>query len=191
MENGFRRGFGNRKPLRRLQPLLACVVVGVTILLITSCNEAKRPHASYVPISQLEPIYGRLITVSNSPTPNQNGTGDRLGLFRDDSGTVWGIPLTITENGETVGCAPAGLREARISDFLPADVTEILGAANEPTGWRGGTGKLELLVRNTQGTLRWQSVAAAEIESGPVCWSQSPPEQPLKYYRLAKATSVR
>ena len=191
MENGFRQGFSNRKPPRRLQPVLACFVVVIATLLIASCSEAKRPHASYIPISQLEQMYGRLITVSNSPTPNQNGTGDRLGLFRDDSGTVWGIPLTIAENGDTVGCAPPGLREAKISDVLPADVTEIVGAANEPTGWRGGTGKLELLLRNTQGAVRWQSVAAAEIESGPVCWSQSPPEQPLKYYRLAKANSVR
>ncbi len=60
------------------------------------------------------------------------------------------------------------------SDTLPADVVEIVGAANEPNGWRGGTGKLELVVRDSHGVLRWHSVAGAEIESGQVCWSQSP-----------------
>lgn len=51
-------------------------------LLVASCNPAKQPQAAYVPISQLEQSYGRLITVSNAPTPQQHGTGDRLGLFR-------------------------------------------------------------------------------------------------------------
>jgi hypothetical protein len=32
------------------------------------------------------------------------------------------------------------LREFAISDTLPADAVDIIGAANEPTGWRGGTG---------------------------------------------------
>lgn len=191
MKKTVRPGLGDRKQLRRSHSLRVSSVALVATLLLGSCDNARRPRASYVSISQLEPIYGRLITVSNSPTPNQHGTGDRLGLFRDDSGTVWGIPLTIAENGETLGCAPPALHQARVSDTLPADVVDIVGAVNEPSGWRGGTGELQLLVRNAQGVLRWQSVAAAEIESGPVCWSESPPEQPLKYYRLAKATSIR
>lgn len=173
--------------------MLVLSVVLITTPLLASCNNAKRPQASYVPVSQLEKDYGRLITISNSPTPDQHGTGDRLGLFRDDSGTVWGIPLTIAENGETLGCAPPALREAKVSDTLPADVIEIIGAANEPSGWRGGTGNLELLVRDSQGVLRWHSVAGAEMKNDPVCFSQSPPppEQPLKYYRIAKATSAK
>jgi len=155
-----------------------------TIFLNISCSPTKRAQAPYTPISQLEQSFGRLITVSNAPTPDQHGTGDRLGLFRDSDGTVWGIPLTIAENGAILGCAPPQLREFAISDTLPADVVEIVGAANEPSGWRGGTGKLELLLRDTYGRLRWHPVAAGEVKSGPMCWSQSPPEQPLGYYRL-------
>jgi hypothetical protein len=139
----------------------------------------------------LEHSYGRLITAANAPTPGQNGTGDRLGLFRDESGTIWGIPLTVGDDGSVLGCAPPALREAPVSDTLPSDAVEIVGAANEPTGWRGGTGKLEVLLRDVHGGLRWHSVAAAEIKTGPVCWSQSPPVQPLKYYRLVKAGTAK
>ena len=116
------------------------------ILFIGSCK-SKAPRAVYVPISQLEQNFGRLITVANAPTPDQHGTGDRLGLFRDETGTVWGIPLMIDNNGDLLGCAPPKLREFSISDTLPADV-EIIGATNEPSGWRQGTGKLELLLRD-------------------------------------------
>ncbi|HEY8224096.1 MAG TPA: hypothetical protein VIG25_02385 [Pyrinomonadaceae bacterium] len=129
--------------------------------------------------------------MSNAPTPQQHGTGDRLGLFRDESGTIWGIPLTIADNGDLLGCAPTMLRELAITDTLPADAVDIIGAANEPSGWRGGTGKLELLFRDARGGLRWHAVAAAEVKTGPVCWSQSPPEQPLKYYRLARANAIK
>lgn len=168
--------------------LLARCGLGPAILLITSCgHQPERPRASYVPITQLEQSYGRLVTVSNEPTPNQNGTGDRLGLFRDDGGTVWGIPLAESDDQGVLGCAPPALREVPVSDTLPADTVEIVGAANEPTGWRGGTGKLELLIRDAQGRLRWHPVAAVEIKAGPVCLSQSPPVQPLRYYRLVKA----
>jgi hypothetical protein len=173
--------------LRHLGPLYLLTATFV----VTSCQGTRQPRAPYVPISQLEQSYGRLITVSNAPTPHQQGTGDRLGLFRDSSGTVWGIPLTIADNGSVLGCAPTTLREAPVSDTLPANAVEIVGAANEPNGWRGGTGKLELLLRDVQGTLYWHSVAALDLKTGPVCWSQSPPEQPLKYYRLVKANAVK
>ncbi len=162
-------------------------MVGTVLLLFAACHQPAPPALNYVGIAQLEQQYGRLITISNSPTPDQNGTGDRLGLFRDANGTVWGIPLLAGENGSVSGCAPPLLRGVPVSDTLPPDTVDIVGAANEPTGWRGGTGKLELLLRNTQGELRWHSVAAVEIKSGPLCMSQSPPKQPLKYYRLVKA----
>lgn len=158
----------------------------LALLLVLSACQPERPRLTYnTPVAELEQTYGRLITVSNLPTPNQNGTGDRLGLFRDKSGAIWGIPLTMGENGSVLGCAPPGLREARVSATLPANTAEIVGAANEPTGWRGGTGQLELLLRDTQGTLRWYMVEAVELPTGPVCWSESPPAQPLKHYRLA------
>ena len=187
MKEIVRQELVNENELRRVGPLYLLMAT----LLVASCNPAKQPHVAYVPISQLEQIYGRLITVSNAPTPQQHGTGDRLGFFRDYSGTVWGIPLTIADNGSVLGCAPNALREAPVSDTLPADTVEIVGAANEPNGWRGGTGKLELLLRDVQGTLHWHSVAALDLKTGAVCWSQSPPEQPLKYYRLVKANAVK
>lgn len=177
-----------------LQPIPSSWIRNVllpTVLLFVSCNPTKQPHAAYVPISQLEPSYGQLITVSNAPTQDQHGTGDRLGLFKDSSGTIWGIPITIADNGDLLGCAPPLLREFAVTDTLPADGVEIIGAANQPSGWRGGTGKLELLVRDAQGGLRLHPVAAAEVKTGPVCWSQSPLEQPLKYYRLIKANAVK
>lgn len=57
--------------------------------------------------------------MANAPTPDQHGTGDRLGLFRDVTGTVWGIPLMIADNGDLLGCAPPKLREFSITDTLP------------------------------------------------------------------------
>jgi hypothetical protein len=160
------------------------------LLLVTSCNSKEPPRAAYVPVAQLEQTYGRLICVANSPTPNQNGTGDLLGLFRDDGGTVWGIPLSVGSDGTVFGCAPPMLREAPVSDTLPAETVEIVGAANEPNGWREGTGRLGLLLRDTQGRLRWHLVESAEIKTGPVCWSQSEPVQILKHYRLVNAASA-
>lgn len=167
--------------------LLTWGCLALAFMTLTSCRHAEQsPRATYVPIAQIEQVFGRLITVSNAPTPDQHGTGDRLGLFQDKNGTVWGIPLTIAENGNTLGCAPPTLHDAPVSDTLPANAGEIVGAVNEPSGWRSGTGKLELLLRDAQGQLRWHPVAAAETKSGPVCWSQSPPEIRLGYYRLVK-----
>ena len=161
----------------------------MAMVLLTSCSRTDKQQVPYVPIEQIERTFGRLITASNVPTPDQHGTGDRLGLFGDESGTVWGIPLTVGENGTVLGCAPPSLHDLPVSDTLPAGTVQIVGAANEPTGWRGGTGKLELLLRDGDGRLRWHSVAAMEIKTGPICWSQSPPEEPLKYYRLVKANT--
>jgi hypothetical protein len=176
---------------KNLQRILSWPVLLTTVLLFVSCNQAKQPHAAYVPVSQLEQSYGRLITVTNAPTQDQHGTGDRLGIFRDNGGTVWGIPLTIADNGDLLGCAPPMLREFPVTDTLPADADDIIGAVNQPSGWRGGTGKLELLLRDAQEGLHLHSVAAADVQTGPVCWSESPPQQPLKYYRLVKANAVR
>ena len=57
-----------------------------------------------------------------------------MGLFRDDTGTVWGIPLLAGNDGSVLGCAPPLLREVPVSDTLPSDIVEIVGAANEPIG---------------------------------------------------------
>src|ERR1051325_9400040 len=120
--------------------------VMVLALALLSCGSpVHQPRAPYVPLAQLEAAYGRLITAGNHPTPDQNGTGDRVGLFLDSSGTIWGLPLAVENGGEVLGCAPNELRRAKVTDTYPAGAT-ILGATNQPTGWRGGTGKLELLL---------------------------------------------
>lgn len=188
MREIVRQEFINGHWLRGIRAVCTRMGLGaVLLLLVASCGRTEeRPRVAYVPIAQLEQNYGRLITVSNEPTPDQHGTGDRLGLFRDAGGTVWGIPLTIGDDGSVLGCAPPALRETPVSDTLPADAVEIVGAANEPNGWRGGTGKLELMIRDARGGLRLHSVKAVKIKTGPVCMSQSPPVIPLNYYHLVK-----
>ena len=168
---------------------LGWAILIVVLILCTSCKSEEAPRAAYVPLDQLETTYGRLISVGNCPTPNQNGTGDLMGLFRDHTGTVWGIPLLIGSDGIVLGCAPPKLRDAPVSGVVPADAVEIVGTANQPTGWRGGTGKLGLLIRDAQGGVRWHPVESTEITEGPKCWSQSEPVQILKHYRLVKVSN--
>lgn len=156
-------------------------------VLFTACTSHKeRPRASYVPLSQIESAFGPLVTAGNHPTADQMGTGDRVGFFRDSTGTIWGLPLMIAENGSVLVCAPATLRDASVTDHYPAGST-VIGATNEPTGWRGGTGKLELLLRQGEGKIEWRAVSGSHIDVGPVCWAQDPPgpKQLLLYYRLA------
>lgn len=66
----------------------------------------------------------------------------------------------------------------------------MIGSTNQPTGWRGGTGDLELLLRDTQGAIHMQSVLGSELPGEPACWaSDSPgPGQRLHYYRLVLDT---
>jgi hypothetical protein len=169
--------------------LRVSTVISVTMMLL-SCrhHDPNRLRAAYVPLAQLESVYGRLITAGNHPTPDQNGTGDRVGLFLDAGGTIWGLPLAVENGGEVLGCAPNELRRARVTDTYPIGAT-ILGATNQPTGWRGGTGKLELLLRRSDGEIRWSAVNGGQTSDGPVCWAhQLPgPPQSLHYYRLAPA----
>lgn len=160
--------------------------LAISTLAMASCSEPEQPRASYAPIAQIEQSFGRLVATANMPTPNQNGTGDRLGLFMDNTGTIWGIPLMYDEHGNLLGCAPPTLREAPITDKIPEGAPDIVGAYNEPTSWRGGTGSLELIFRDAQGTLRWQPLTGGDLKSGPICWAQTPPVQPLKYYRIAR-----
>lgn len=173
------------------QPTLATVCLVAITLLQTACSAgADRPVATRVPIAEIEKTYGHLLTVANEPTLPQHGTGDWLGLFQDDTGTIWGIPLAANEDGSLMACAPAALREASPSDTLPDKSVEIVGAANEPSGWREGAGALELLLRYPNGQLRWQQVRPLELTSGPVCMSQKTQGQSLKYYRLVRQGSA-
>ncbi len=168
-----------------LRHLRCCLFIACLVSTLASC--AKRhdaPQAPYVPLAEVEKVFGSLITAGNHPTADQHGTGEILGLFRDASGTVWGIPLKIDGGGAILGCVPTALHEAGVTDSFPAGAT-ILGAVNEPTGLRGGTGKLELLIRDAQG-IRSYGVSGAQLMGGPVCWAaDSPgPRQKLEYYRL-------
>ncbi|HXR74580.1 MAG TPA: hypothetical protein VN737_01320 [Bryobacteraceae bacterium] len=170
--------------------LRASTVLAAAVVLF-SCGHRNpsRPRAAYVPLAQLESLYGRLITAGNHPTPDQHGTGDRVGLFLDASGTIWGLPLAVEKGGEVLGCGPSELRNARVTDTYPSGAT-ILGATNEPTGWRGGTGKLELLLRRSDGEIRWTALSGGQTFEGPVCWAQELPGPPqsLQYYRVAPST---
>jgi hypothetical protein len=157
------------------------------IVFFSACTSHKeRPRASYLPLSQIETVFGRLVAAGNHPTAAQAGTGDRVGLFLDSTGTIWGLPLTIAENGSVLVCAPASVRYAPVTDHYPLDST-VIGATNEPTGWRGGTGKLELFLRDRQDKIESRSVRGSHLEVGPICWAQDlpGPKQQLLYYRLA------
>lgn len=180
-----------RLVLRGSKQLILTGCFAASILLLDSCRAEKRPEVPRVSVAEIEKTYGRLFAVANEPTPDQHGTGDRIGLFRDDNGTIWGIPLAIDESGNVLACAPPALRDAPPSDTIPDSSFEIVGAANEPTGWRGGTGNFGLLLRDERGQLSWRPVAAVELKTGPVCLSQSTPVQPLIYYRLVRQLSAK
>lgn len=156
-------------------------------VLFTGCSSHKdAPRAPYVSFTEIQNVFGFLVTAGNHPTADQMGTGDRVGLFRDSAGTIWGLPLAIANNGSVLVCAPNTLRDAPVTDYYPAGAA-VIGATNQPTGWRGGTGKLELLLRDAQGKIEWRAASGSHIDVGPACWAQDPPgpKQLLLYYRLA------
>src|ERR1700722_3595083 len=124
--------------------------VGIALIafMLGGCTKLRGPApAPYMPLTEAEGIYGTLITAGNHPTPNQFGTGERLGFFQDASGTVWGLPVSIASDGAVLACGPRAIHNVQITDTFPKGWT-IIGSANGPTGWRGGTGDLELLLRD-------------------------------------------
>lgn len=153
---------------------------------VAACGR-HRERAPYVKLADVEAVYGPLITAGNHPTGDQNGTGGRIGLFRDEAGEVWGLPLDMASDGSMLACAPAALRHAGTTDVYPAGAA-IIGATNEPTGEHEGTGKLELLLRDQDGAVSWRAVRGGRLEKGPVCRARPPgPAVELDYYRLAPA----
>src|SRR5665213_1419360 len=165
-------------------------IVAIAAMALTACGGGHvQGPAPYVPLAEVESAYGPLITAGNHPTSDQHGTGERVGFFKDANGTVWGFPLVVSATtGAVLACAPPLAREAQVTGTFPAGST-VIGSTNEPTGWRGGTGQLELLLRDSRGKVRWQAVNGADLPAGPVC--QAPelpgPQQQLHYYRLAPA----
>ena len=117
--------------------------VAAIAVILTACSAHKdRPRAPYVPLAELEAVYGPLITAGNHPTGDQSGTGDRLGLFRDAGGTIWGLPLAIMADGTVVGCAPPSVHDAPVTDSYPA-VSTVIGCyerANRLARWYRQTG---------------------------------------------------
>jgi len=162
---------------------LAAIVIAAVAC--CSCGQHhSREQAPYKPIAEVERTYGPLVTAGNHPTVDQHGTGERVGLFQDASGTVWGLPLSVDGDALSV-CAPPALQNARMTGSFDAEWS-VIGATNRPTGWRGGTGGLELLLRDKRGTIHCQSVQGGDMPGQAACWpTGSPaPRSPLHYYRL-------
>jgi hypothetical protein len=172
--------------MSRLPGAVAIAAAAAIAASLTACEERHAPEsAPWIPLREVEAVYGPLVTAGNHPTPDQHGTGERVGIFQDSKGTLWGLPLSAGASGEILACAPAAVHEAKVTGAFTAGAT-VIGSTNEPTGWRGGTGDLELLLRDQRGNIRWEAVHGGQIAAGPVCWApQSPgPPQKLYYYRL-------
>lgn len=173
--------------LDRLRYLFLTALVAA----LTSCNQQEKPRVPFVPLADVASRYGELVGVGNHPTPNQHGNGERIGLFRAADGTIWGLPLTLGKAGEILVCAAPDLSDAPVTDRLPAGGITILGTTNEPTGWRGGTGRLEIVIRDANGSVRSQTVGSGETPGLSACWApdlvdgRTQPQQRLHYYRLA------
>jgi len=170
----------------RLNHSIWRLVSGIPLVTLISCSPGHDP-APYLKLPQVEATYGRLITAANHPTAEQNGTGGRIGLFLDHAGELWGLPLDLESDGSILACAPPGLRDAKATDTYPAGAA-IIGATNEPTGDHGGTGRLELLLRDKDGVVSRRAVRGAKLEGGHACLAPRPgPPLALHYYRLLPA----
>lgn len=166
-----------------MRGLFVLAVAGISL---TACGRRQAAgRVPYVPLTEAERVYGALITAGNRPVLNQRGTGERVGLFQDASGTVWGLPLTVLAGGQVLVCAPPLVHYGQITDTFPTGST-IIGSTNEPDGWRSGNGALELLLRDARGNVRWQAVSGAPLATGSVCWAPESPGPPRQfhYYRL-------
>ena len=131
------------------------------VIVLAACEPSRnRECAPCTPLAEVEANFGVLITAGNHPTPNQHGTGERVGIFRQADGEIWGLPLIVEASGAVLACAPPLTRLPPVTDTFPAG-SSIIGATNAPTGWRAGTGNLELLLRDERGRIQWQAVAGA------------------------------
>ncbi|MDQ2869606.1 MAG: hypothetical protein M3S32_02605 [Acidobacteriota bacterium] len=176
-------------PTRSLVAWRAFILAAAAAISI-SCRRERAAPATFVPLAGATSAYGELIAVGNHPTPDQYGTGERIGLFRVADGTVWGLPVALGKAREILVCAAPQTAGAPVTDHVPAD-TVIVGTTNEPTGWRGGTGRLEIVLRDAGGALRWHTVKAAETTGPYSCWAPDipGPRQKLHYYRLEPSKS--
>jgi len=178
--------------MHRLRRGLIAVVASGAIGLASCHRPPETVRAQYLPVAEVERTFGPLIGAANQPTQDQHGNGTRVGLFRDPGGTIWGLPLSVGKDASVLACAPPALRHAEVTDHL-APGSSIAGSTNRPSGWRGGTGDLELLLRDTDGTIRRQAVRGADLPGGLTCGPAERPEfrPPLHYFRLAPAPPSR
>ena len=173
----------------RFTPIVRGCCVALAALVIACGRDRPRPSLiPSAPIAGLELRWGKLVAAANFPTGQQSGTGTRVGFFLDSTGTLWGIPLSVTPgSGRLHGCAPPELQRAPVTDSLSAEIHQVIGATNAPTGYRMGTGRLELLGRDRTGAVRLQSVAGGDLTGIAVCDTLSNlgyPKYSLPYYRL-------
>jgi len=160
----------------------------IAAALLCACSRSHRSLSTqYRPLAEVEAVYGRFVTAGNHPTQDQHGTGERVGVFQDAEDTVWVLPLASASDGSLLACAPLELHTAKTTGAFPAEST-ILGATNKPTGWRGGTGSLELVLRDQNGFVRRQPVQGADLKE-PGCETPEShyPRRDLFYYRLVPA----
>ena len=76
------------------------LLIGLSLIfqsvLLSACSEEPPPRSTYtISAEDLEARFGQIIEVANIPTPDQHGTGDKMGLFRDKNGTFWGVPVSV------------------------------------------------------------------------------------------------
>ncbi|HEY3823773.1 MAG TPA: hypothetical protein VGL82_04400 [Bryobacteraceae bacterium] len=161
------------------------IVIGA--IAMAACDRHEGPAAApWVSMAEAEAMFGPLITTGNHPTPNQHGTGERVGLFAEANGTVWGLPVAVAKDGDLRVCASPAFRGAGVTGKFSAGAS-IIGTANAPTGWRDGTGDLELFFRDDHGAVSRQTVAGGHLANGPICKAPAFPGPPqlLDYFRLA------
>lgn len=160
-------------------------LVPAVALCLTACGQRQSQSAVYVPLQAVAQTYGKLITTGNHPTPDQHGTGERVGFFLDSEDTIWGLPLLMDGKGDLRVCAPPELRSSPTTGNYPPR-SRLIGTTNEPTGWRAGTGRIELVMKDASGTVVWIPI------DGAPCSCEAPstpgPLQRLEYYRLAPAS---
>lgn len=181
---------GHAKAGRKPFPPALLAAWLVAALLPAGC---RRPAGGEKPtlresLTHAESVYGPLVAVGNHPTPDQFGTGERVAFFSHSDGTIWGLPVFFGTDGAVRICEPPNMTSAKITDTIPPGVT-VLGSTNAPTGWRGGTGQLELVLRHADGTLHWKPLASGELPRGVSCFAPMDPGpvQQLHYYRIERS----
>jgi hypothetical protein len=159
------------------------IATALAALTLAACGEQQvNKPGSLRTLEEAQQIFGPLITTANQPTSYQSGTGQRLGFFRS-SGGVWGIPVLI-ESGEIRVCAPASIEDKGVTDTFPAG-SEIIASTNKPTGWRGGSGVVELVLKDAAGTVRWHALRGGVFPDSTMCGARVPGSPAIPtYYRV-------